>query len=67
MHADNREDAWIFLGKLDSAPTARQRCTDRDDSGDPGFIRTAKHVIEIAGEIRIIEVRVSLNKLRVES
>jgi hypothetical protein len=67
MNYNDREHVGIFFGKIDRAPTALDRGADGDDACYPGFSRASKHVIEVRREIRIIEMGVSLDELRVES
>src|SRR6267142_1024836 len=62
MNSDNREDVRIFFGKLDRAPAALDRSSDRDDARHAGFSRATKHVVEIVREIGIIEMRVSFDQ-----
>ena len=50
MNADDREDVWIFLGQIDRAPAAFDRCADGDDARDAGFVRAAQHVVEIVAK-----------------
>ena len=62
MNADDGKDVRIFLRQLDRAPAAFHRRADRDDARDTGLGGATKHVIEIGREIRIIEMRVSLDE-----
>ena len=64
MNADDREDVRIFFRQLDRAPAAFDRGADRDDAGDAGFGRAREDVVEISCEIRVIEVRVSIDQHR---
>ena len=62
VNADDGEDVWIFLRQIDRAPAAFHRSADRDDARDAGLGGAAQDVIEVAGEIRVVEMRVSLDE-----
>src|SRR5436190_21886642 len=54
----------MFFCQIDGAPAAFQRCSDRDDASDARIVRATQHVVEIVGEIRIIEMRVGVDEHR---
>ena len=60
VNADDGKDVWIFVRQIDRAPAAFNRSADRDDTRDTGIGGAAQHVVEVAGEIRVVEVGVSL-------
>ena len=62
MNADDRENIRIFFRQLDRAPAALDRSADGDDARDAGFGRARKHLVEVRREIRVIEVRVSVDQ-----
>src|SRR2546430_217556 len=67
MNADYREDIWIFLGQGDRAPAAFDRSPDCDDAGNAGIGGAPQDVVEVCREIRVVEMGVGLDQLRVES
>jgi hypothetical protein len=61
VNADHGKDVRIFFGKLDRAPAAFHGSADSDDASDSGFVGATKNIVEIRGEIGIIEVRVGFD------
>jgi hypothetical protein len=59
MNADYGKDVRISLRKIDSATAAFNRSADRDDARDTGSGGAAQNIIEVASEIRVVEMRVS--------
>jgi hypothetical protein len=51
----------MFFCQVDSAAATFQRRADRDDARNVRIVCATQHVIEISGEIRIIEVCVSID------
>jgi hypothetical protein len=66
MNSNDGVNAGIFLGQIDCTPTALDGSADRDDARDTGLGGAAQDIIEVAGEIRIIEMRVSFDQHNVE-
>ena len=58
MNANHRVNVRMLLGKIDSAPAALDGSTNCNDPRDTGFGRATKHIVQIAGEIRIIKMGV---------
>ena len=51
-----------FSAKVDRAPAAFDGGADRDDAGDTGLGGATQDIIEVAGEIRVVEMRVSFDQ-----
>ena len=62
VNADYRKDVRIFLREIDGAPATFNGSADRDDARDTGLGGAAQDIIEVAGEIRIVEMRVSFDQ-----
>lgn len=67
MNSDDPENVWIFFGELNPAPAAFDRSADGDDAGNAGLSRAPKYVVEIVGEIGVIEMRVSFYQHSVQN
>jgi hypothetical protein len=50
----------MFLRERDRAPAALNRSPNRDDARDARFVCAAQDIIEVGGEIGVIEMGVSV-------
>ena len=66
MNADDGEDIRIFFRKIDSALAAFNRSANCDDARNASFGRAAQYIVEVAGKIRVIEMRVGFDQHNVE-
>src|SRR5207302_8739508 len=62
MNSDDREDVRIFFRKIDRVPAALHRSTDGNNARDAGFSCAPQDIVEIVGEIGIIEMRVRFDE-----
>src|SRR5437764_3752901 len=65
MNANDCKKIWVFLGKLNRATAAFNRCPDCENSRHASLGRTPQDFIEIGCEFGIIEVGVSFYEHRI--